>query len=185
MLSQAEADLARRDPDLPGLATVLDPDAFIAALRRAAPGPEVGRAEIAYVKYSPRAFCRVSYRVDVAGAELDLDVRACRPEDVGSWLVNGVDTDGTGPFESGRMVLGADAILVTVFPIDLKLPQLPSLIDARLRRDVLRELLPERPALWDADLRCLRYWPERRYSAELRAADGTRALIKAYTRKGY
>ena len=39
--------------------------------------------------------------------------------------------------------------------------------------------------LWQAELRCLRYRPERRYVAELRAADGTRALLKAYTERAY
>jgi len=33
MLSSADYDLVRRDPDVPGLAVVLDPDAFFAALR--------------------------------------------------------------------------------------------------------------------------------------------------------
>ena len=185
MLSSAEADLARRDPDIPGLRTVLDPDAFIAALRRVTSSPEMDRAEIAYVKYKPRAFCRVAYRVNVAGAEHELDVRACRPEDLAAWHVKAGEAGEAGPFESGRMVLGDDAILVSVFPNDLRLAQLRSLTDREARRRVLRDLLPSRPELWDADLRCLRYWPERRYSAELSGPDGSRALLKAYTPRGY
>lgn len=185
MLSSTEADLVRRDPDLPGLATVLDPEAFIDALRRADPGPAVNRAEIAYVRYSPREFCRVAYRVDVAGAALDLDVRACRPEDVASWLTKGGDTNGSGPLESGRLVLGDAAILVTVFPNDLRLTQLRDLTDPEARGRLLAHLLPDRPEMWCAEIRCLRYWPERRYSAELRAPDGSRALLKAYTSRGY
>jgi len=185
VLSSVEADLARRDPDIPGLRTVLDPDAFIAALRRVASGPEMDRAEIAYVKYKPRTFCRVAYRVNVAGAEHELDVRACRPEDVASWHAKAGEAGEAGPFESGRMVLGDDAILVSVFPNDLRLAQLRSLTDREARRRVLRELLPGRQDLWDADIRCLRYWPERRYSAELSGPDGSRALLKAYTPRGY
>ena len=185
MLTSAEADLARRDPDIPGLKTVLDPDAFIAALRRVASGPEMDRAEIAYVKYKPRVFCRVAYRVNVGGAEHDLDVRACRPDDLASWHAKAGEPGEPGPFESGRMVLGDDAILVSVFPNDLRLAQLRSLTDREARGRILRELLPGRPELWDADIRCLRYWPERRYSAELSGSDGSRALLKAYTPRGY
>ena len=37
MISSAEIDLIRRDPAIPGLATVLDPEVLAAALRRAAP----------------------------------------------------------------------------------------------------------------------------------------------------
>ena len=50
---------------------------------------------------------------------------------------------------------------------------------------MLRKLLPDHPGLWQGELRCLRYRPERRYVAELHAADQTRALLKSYTRKGY
>ncbi len=50
---------------------------------------------------------------------------------------------------------------------------------------MLRELLPDRPDLWQGELRCLRYQPERRYVAELRAADGARAVLKSYTRKAF
>jgi streptomycin 6-kinase len=76
-------------------------------------------------------------------------------------------------------------VLVTAFPNDLKLPALPSLADASKRTRLLRELLPDFPGLWQGELRCLRYRPERRYVAQLRAPDGTQALLKAYTRGAY
>jgi hypothetical protein len=184
LLSPAEADLARRDTAVPGLATVLDPDAFLDALGRAAPGKDLGRAEIAHVKYSPMTYCRVGYRVVVAGADCRLDVRACRHEDLATWLGRNGPTV-PGPLGSGRLVLGESAVLVTVFPNDVKLPQIPYLTDPSLRGPLIRDLLPERPELWEAEIRCLRYWPGRRYAAELCAADGSRALLKAYTRNGY
>ena len=184
MLSPAEADLARRDSAVPGLATVLDPDAFLDALAQAAPGRDLGRAEITHVKYCPMTYCRVGYRVGVAGAECHLDVRACRRDDLASWLEKNGPTVA-GPLGSGRLVLGDSAVLITVFPNDVKLPQIPKLTDPRLRASVIRDLLPERPELWEGEIRCLRYWPGRRYAAELSASDGSRALIKAYTRNGY
>jgi len=46
-------------------------------------------------------------------------------------------------------------------------------------------VLPGRPELWEGEIRSLRYWPGRRYSAELRAVDGSRVLLKVYTRRGY
>jgi len=185
MLAPAEADLARRDTALPGLATVLDPDAFLDTLGRAAPGRELGRAEIAYVKYSPSTYCRVGYRVRVAGAECHLDVRAGRREDLASWLEDGNGPTVPGLLGPGRLVLGESAVLVTVFPNDVKLPQIPKLTDPGLRVSMIRDLLPERPDLWPGEIRCLRYWPGRRYAAELSATDGSRSLLKAYTRNGY
>jgi len=185
VLSPAEADLARRDSSVPGLATVLDPDAFLDTLGRAAPGRALEGAEIAYVKYRPMTYCRVGYRVSVAGAECRLDVRACRREDLASWLVDENGPTVPGPLGTGRLMLAESAVLVTVFPNDVKLPQIPRLTDPRLRASLIRDLLPGRPELWEGELRSLRYWPGRRYSAELSGADGSRALLKAYTRNGY
>src|SRR2546428_12444857 len=86
MLSSAETDLVRRDPAIPGLAMVLDPDSFATALRRAAPDADLRTAQITYRRYKPQNFCRVAYRLDVAGAALGLDVRARRAEERASWL---------------------------------------------------------------------------------------------------
>jgi phosphotransferase family enzyme len=185
MLSPAEIDLARRDAAIPGFATVLDPDAFLAALKLAAPASDVRAARIAYAKYRPERYCQASYRVDVGGAECDLDVRACRSEDVASWLEEEGGPAVTGPLGAGRMLLRDSAVLVTVFPNDPKLQQLSTLADPSGRVSLLRELLPDWPGIREGEIRCLRYWPGRRYSAELCASDGSRALLKAYTRKGY
>src|ERR687887_104956 len=105
MLPPAEADLARRDSAIPGAATVLDPDAFVTALRRAAPVADLGPARIEYLRWKPRAYARATYRLDVAGAEVQLDVRACRPEDLASWLEDGDQAFVPGPLGSGRIVL--------------------------------------------------------------------------------
>src|SRR5262245_24864259 len=152
MLSPAEADLASRDAALPGLATVLDPDAFLAALREAVPAPELKAARVEHVKYRPEKYCRALYHVDVGGAECDLDVQACRSEDIDSRLwQEGSPAVGTllGP---GRLVLRDAAVLVTVFPNDTKLEQVPKLTDPRGRASLLREVLPDRPELWHAEI---------------------------------
>lgn len=183
----AEADLARRDPDVPGLATVLDPDAFAAAVRRAAPHADVRRGRILYLRYKPRALCRLSYRLDVGGEPVELDVRACRREDVGP-LLSEADAEAVvpGPLGSGRLLLEDHAVVITVFPNDLKLLTLRFLARADERRRVLQESLPDRPDLWDGELRRLGYRPERRFVAEVRAdGNGKRTVLKAYTRKAY
>ena len=185
MLSPVENDLIHRDPDLPGLATALNPDAFAEALRGAAPGADLRKAQITYRRYKPHRFCRVAYRLDVAGTEMDLGVRVCLPKDLGMWTNESEAARMVGPFRPGRIVFQDRALLITVFPNDLKLAAVQYLADAAQRKRVLRELLPDFPNLWQAELHCLRYRPERRYVAELRAADGTRALLKAYTARAY
>ncbi len=185
LLSSPETDLIRRDAAIPGLATVLDPDAFMVALRRAAPEADLRMARITYLRYKPQRYCRVAYQLDVAGTELDVDVRACRPEDIGPWLEESERANATGPLGRGCVILEHCAVLVFVFPNDLKLPALQHLTDAVERTRILRELLPDRSELWQGELRCLRYRPERRYVAEFRATGENRVLLKAYTRKGY
>ena len=182
-----ERDLARRDREVPGLATVLDPEAFVAALRRASPAADVRSGRLRYLRYKVHTLCRASYRVDAGGEEVDLDVRACRPDDLPTLLAE----DGgrwleTGPLGLGRILLADHAVVITVFPNDLKLPTLRHLMEADELPLALQEALPDRPDLWDGALHGLAYRPERRFVAELRV-DGTgqRAVLKAYTRKAY
>ena len=187
MLSSADADLVRRDPLIPGLALALDPDAFVAALRSAAPEVDLRAAHITYVRYKPLAHCRVAYRLDVAGVVVDLDVRACRPQDLDRWIEGHdlVQAPGAGPLGPECLVLKQCAVLVATFPNDLRLRVVQELVDSADRQRVLRELLPSRPDVWQGELRGLRYRPERRYVAELRVAGGPRAILKSYAGKAY
>src|SRR5437867_9989481 len=155
MLSFAETDLVHRDHAIPGLAMVLDPDTFATALRRAAPDADLRTAQITYRRYKPQNFCRVAYRLDVAGAELDLDVRACRPEDLASWLGERDSLRVTGPLGQGRIVFEDRAIVVNVFPNDLKLPQLHHLADPRKREHRSEEHTSELQSPYDLVCRLL------------------------------
>jgi hypothetical protein len=187
MLSPEEADFVSRDPAIPGLRTVLDPRAFLAALGRVVPERDLRVAQIQYVKYKPGTFCRVAYSVDVAGVPCELEARACRPDDLVSRRKKRKALEATVPglLGSGALELDDSSVLVTVFPNDSSLPQVPLLADEDRRLELVRDALPDRPGFWESEMRCLRYWPGRRYSAELLASDGTRALLKAYTRRGY
>src|SRR5437773_1594495 len=69
MLSAADAQFVRRDSALPGLATMLDPEAFAGALAPFMPAIDPGSARIEYVRYKPGKNCIVAYRVGVAGMD--------------------------------------------------------------------------------------------------------------------
>ena len=185
MLSPHEIDIARYDVALPGLATVLDADAFLVELRRAAPAADLQSASIAYAKIKPREYCRVTYQLEVAGAEMEADVCACRREDVASWREELDGTHDSGPLGPAFIVLPDLAVLVSVFPHDLELQSLYSLADAVRRQPLLADLFPDRPDSWQAELSSLNYSPGHRYVARVRAADGSQALLKAYTKKAY
>src|SRR2546426_8004296 len=124
MLSAAEADLVRRDTAVPGLATALDPEAFLAALRRVVPAADVRGADITYVRLKPRSYARVSYRVDVGGTAVDVDVRASQEGDFARLLQSNDEFVG-GPLGAGRIVLEDRSMVMTVFPNDPKAPELP------------------------------------------------------------
>ncbi|MFQ5612159.1 MAG: phosphotransferase [Anaerolineae bacterium] len=184
MLSPADAQFARRDPDLPGLALILDPDAFAGALRTALSATDVGEAQAVYVRYKPRTNCLVSYRLNMADAEVNIYAKAFRP-DAGDKLNKARRRSGrNGTLKPGTVVLD-EAVVVYAFPHDRKLDTLAHLADEGMRRRLLAHLLPDRPELWEAALIDLHYKPERRYVARLATDNGAAALLKVYAADGF
>lgn len=173
MLSPYDLDLARRDPALPGLATLLDPDAFVAALAGAAPARPIDDAQISYVKYKPGTNCLVGYRLRIDGALVDGYARAGRLP------------IGDNPRRSGWLALPDQQIDVALFPEDRRLGGLRRLDDDRGRRRLLRALLPDRAEWHAATLHRLVYKPERRFVARLDVAGTPRAVLKFHTASGY
>ncbi len=184
MLLPADAAVVERDPALPGLATLLDPDAFAAALRTALPEAGVGLARATYVRYKSKTNCLVAYRLEVAGAEIDVYAKAF-PADV-EFLKTDQDPDIPGRLGPGRVALNNLAITVYAFPNDYKLGVLGRLADEEERAQLLTKLFAKRqPDFQDAMLHRLRYKPARRYVAQLTAGTGRQALLKVYSEDDY
>ena len=186
MLSPHDAQVVRRDPALPGLATLLDPGAFLAALRARLPGVDLRGAANHYVRYKPGTSCLAAYRIASAGDEaLDAYAKAYRPDDRAK-VRKRLDAPGVatvlGP---GPFLLDDVAVLVCPFPNDAEVEVLPVLGDRQGRADLLRRVLPDRPDLWEGELRPLAYKPERRYVARLDVGGDPRAVIKAYSPDGF
>ena len=190
MLCQADADLVKRDPGLPGLAMILDPDAFIETLQGLYPDAGVTGAEPNYVRYKPATSCLVGYRVRCAAGTVDVYARA--HDSNGAKIQKAGRHQGAASALGGGITVLADrAVAVYPFPNDHELKLLPQLQGAESRRAMLREMLPNRPDLWDAPLETLRYKPQRRYVARLGGADGPggpggmSAVLKLYTREEF
>src|SRR5438552_13934704 len=150
MLSAADAQFVRRDSALPGLATMLDPEAFAGALAPFMPAIDPGSARIEYVRYKPGKSCIVAYRVGVAGMEVKLYAKA-HPAFRRS-------PPAPRPLGPKRIVLQEGAITVSTFPTDGKLKAVAELVDPESRNWELREVAYERPAFWTgmpADLRSM------------------------------
>ncbi len=184
MLCPADVNLVKRDPDLPGLGTILDPDRFLETVQSLYPQARVTRAEADYVRYKRTTSCLVGYRVTCAAGTVPVYARA--HDTNGAKIAKaGRHESAATPLGGGVTVLPGAAVAVYPFPNDHELKLLPRLAGGELRRGMLQEMLPDRPDLWDAPLETLRYKPERRYVARLGADNKQAAVLKLYTREEF
>jgi hypothetical protein len=185
MLSPADAELVRRDRAIPGLSTLLDPDAFLTTMAGALPGRELRGAQLGYLRYKPGTNCLAAYRIDTDGSTLEVYAKAHGP-DASIKLRKAYQRPSVSSLvDWGRMVLDDATIVVSIFPNDSKLRALRRLGEDGSRSRLLGDVLPDRPDLRDAAIATLGYKPERRYVAGLQSSRGTRAVLRFYTPAGY
>jgi tRNA A-37 threonylcarbamoyl transferase component Bud32 len=188
MLSPPEADLVRRDRALPGLATVLDPEALLAALTPAFDTGGVRAAAVRYVRYKPHTNCLAAYRFEVDASPprvVHVHAKAHRPD--APEKLDKARRRAHVPVQlgSGRIVLEDRALVVWAFPNDPHLPAVRRLADPSARPTLLRHLLPERRDLWGGAVEPLRYKPERRFVGRLDTPDGPQAVLKVHGEQRY
>ncbi len=63
MLHPADAEIVRRDPSLPALATLLDDERLSAILRQSAQGARIREARVEYLRYKPATNCIAGLRL--------------------------------------------------------------------------------------------------------------------------
>ncbi|HEV2820225.1 MAG TPA: hypothetical protein VGW11_06945 [Solirubrobacteraceae bacterium] len=181
MIAPADARLGLRDRRLPGLAVVLDAEAFAEALAGALPDLALTGARATYARYKPGVSCLVAFRVRVGDEEHDVYARALRrsaEDKLGAAHRRAQEQSSLGP---GGLVLDRWAVAVHAFPHDRRLPTLAHLQDPQRRTRLVERLLPHHPHLRGGALTGLRYNPERRWVARLDAPGG-RALVKVVQR---
>ncbi len=184
MLAPADAALVARDPAIPGLALVLDPEAMAERLGQVRPDLAPLMAQATYVRYKPATSCLVAYRLGVAGAEQPVLVfaKAYRHGD-GAKLAKARTKAEAG----GVATFGPELVVVARVAEDRDLPASRRLegsdaCHADARRRLLRRLLPASPDLWEVHPRVLRYKPERRWVGVVERHGTPVALLKAYRR---
>lgn len=189
MLSPPDADLVRRDRQLPGLGWLLDSDKFGSALVTGlALDADVQAARLVWVSYSPGQSCIAGYQVECGSGVVDVCARAYRVEERAKLWKDAARPSVAGPLGGGRVVWEDPAVLVSVFPNDPRLRALPRLADPAARARLLRHALPDRQDLWDCDVETLRYKPEQRYVARLVAGSSEgkpAAKVKVYGAQRY
>jgi hypothetical protein len=183
LISPDDTELAAGDPELPGLATLLDEGALTAALRKKLPHLAVGEARSTYARYKPGKSCVVAYRLRVDGVDRDVYARAETRESFTRRVASGVlgDPRASAP----TVVLAEAAAVVRAAASDRRLPVLAELQDRTARRELLATALPDLAAAWPAVPETVRYWPERRCTARLVADGGPVVALKAYADAAY
>lgn len=165
---------------LPGLATLLDPDAFHARLRLSVPGLDLRATTPHYIRYKPGVNCLVAYHLDIAGTPVEGYAKAYRVDD--PKLATAHRRRATdGLLGRGRIMLSEIAAEVMIFPNDDKLPGLANMCSAERQQALLSRLLPGPTDLNGARLEALRYKPERRCVMRLTTDDAFEAVVKFYT----
>lgn len=184
MLSLPDAALVQLEPNLPGIATLLDLDAFLAALQRALPHLALRGGQITYVKYKPGTSLLAAYQVQLATAPLWLYAIAYAEDEVEKVRKAARAQDVRTAIGPGCVVLEALALVIYAFPNDRKLTALHDLATVPKQVRLLQKLAPDTPALWHGQWLDLRYKPERRYVVRVQGSD-QQALLKFYTPPDY
>lgn len=194
MLSAHDAEIVRRDADLPGLAVLLDIDAFLDVLSQEFPLLEATAADIVYLRYKPRTSCLCSYRVRGAGGSFDVYAKAftrARGEKLRHWRSDARSAGG----RRRRRASEPWHLGISRFPDDRRLKALGRLQDPSSRDRILcttfgfdRYVGPTFRSGADHEhsgLTTLRYKPERRYVASLTDEGVPAAVLKMYDSFGY
>lgn len=183
MLGRAERALVEREPDLPGLALLLDDARFCERLAGLLPDEGVRAARAVYVRYKPRTSCLVAYRVLARDGELDVHAVA-RTRGAGDKLGKARSRTARRDGRPRLFVLEDRAVVVAAFPEDAELRVLARLAAPEPRRRLLGRLLGRDPGGDDAPVR-LRYKPERRWVGRLATREGPAVIVKAYAPAGF
>lgn len=183
MITPADAQLASRDPDLPGLAEVLDTNRILELLR-----PELSvnwqqlRITPSYIRYKKGTNCLVGFNGSYMQRPIHLYARLHHPQDrakAAKPLRHSLHESRLGP---GGILLEKPCLLFMFFPNDHALKSIRQLMDASVRDRYLGELLSHQPDAGRNDLTLIKYKPERRYVGQIRTSNGQQFLIKAYAK---
>ena len=184
MLSQADAELARRDRNLPGLTRLLDAEAMADELDSLG-FRDVVEATADYVRYKPGSSCLVGYRLRIgesvcrAHGKIYADpvgAKAGKSRSRATWQP---DLDAI-LHRGGGVLMEKSGALLSFYPFDADLPALRRFEDAiagpQLRARVFRDF-SEFPT---DSLEVLAYKPERRLVARLAAPSAEEFVVRFY-----
>lgn len=163
-ITAADNELVRRDKQLLGMSTILNPLELGQKLARNA-AVEPGKLARQYIRYKPNTNCLVTYTSD--GGE-PLFYAKAYADNFEMKLAKHAERVQFGTAIQGRFwALSEDRVMVRQFPLDERLRSLGMLADPASRDHLLRRVIRNHSDLSDATLEPLAYKPERRFVAKL------------------
>ncbi|MFT3721437.1 hypothetical protein [Pseudorhodoferax sp.] len=175
---EADAGVIARERALPGLALVLDADAFADALRGLPGLADVQRAEPRYLRYKPGTSCVAAFAVQRRGAPgLLLSAKALAPARFAeAWRRPRWQAAVQAGAPDAPRALAAQAVLVLEPQHDRGVPALRQLADPQRGAVLLRGVLGQGA---EAPIATLRWKPERRWVGLAGAEGAPVAVLRA------
>ncbi len=181
MLSCHEADLVKREMAIPGLATLLDPEAFVATVQPFILEANHLVAHPNYIRYKPGMNCLVAYRLDNGDNSVSVYAKAHGHDAPFKLQKATLAKTVPGPLGPGRIVLDGIGVVISFFPNDSNLQRLRRISETGARHRLFKEFLPEVRDQLTAKMESLAYKPERRYVAKVTTESNSSTLLKFYT----
>jgi thiamine kinase-like enzyme len=183
MLSCHEADLVKREIAIPGLATLLDPEAFVATVQPFIPEANRLIAHPTYIRYKPGMNCLVAYRLDNGDNSVSVYAKAYSHDAPLKLQKATLAKTVPGPLGPGRIVLDDIGVVISFFPNDSNLQRLRRIAETEAQHRFFKKFLPEvRDQLSSKyKMESLAYKPERRYVAKVTTESNSSTLLKFYT----
>lgn len=179
-MQHEERDLIARDPEIIGLAVLLDESKVLNLMRSQMPNAGIHRVEKIYLRYKPGTNCLVKYRVLSDGGSSQWYLKAYSVSDADKLkrVTISSDSEPLAPLVSREHLLA-----LYPFPLDGKLKLLPRLFEPNALQQLLNRILYPN-TLTNRQVRSielLQYKPERRLVAKLIMMSGEAVVLKVYT----
>ncbi|MFQ5715716.1 MAG: aminoglycoside phosphotransferase family protein [Nitrospinales bacterium] len=175
MLPKEYSAWVKQDPGIPGLATLLDPEAFQKCLQ---PIVRVEKVWLRKLWYEPETYCLAAYQMEFCGAPAYVYAKAYAPYGANKIRKTLEQAPAAPAALPQKVVLEKVSIAVFFFPADDQLASLTHLAEPEKRTALLRDLFPEQADFWEGNLHPLQYKPERRYVVRLDTPKGPQAVLK-------
>jgi hypothetical protein len=187
MLSRHDADLAARDPALPGLALLLDAERLAARLAASLPEAGIIGATPTYLRYKPGTSCIQGLRLHLTtGGEVQAYAKAYEAGHYAIMRERLEPLRHPTAFGTSRILIDDALVALRLLPNDRELKNLHHLADEQGRARLLQRLLVAAPWLAEGTvLEPIRYKPERRFVARLLRGGEPVAIIKAYGKREF